>query len=55
MPVSSQGPHKREAGGSESEMEEAAVLVVTMEEGGTNRDAAPLETGKGRKWFSLEL
>lgn len=31
--MSSQGPHKREARGSESEMEEAAVLAVRMEEG----------------------
>lgn len=30
--VSSQGPHKKEAGGSESEMEEVALLAMTMEE-----------------------
>lgn len=53
--MSSPGPHKREAGGSESEMEEAALLAVTMEEGPRARDAVPLEAGTGRKRFSRGL
>ena len=45
-PVSSQGPHRREAGGSESELEEAALRAVRTEEGPRARGAVPLEAGK---------
>lgn len=48
-PVSSQGPHKRGAGGTESEMEVATLLAVTMEEEAMSEDVAPPEVGKGRK------
>lgn len=47
--MSSQGPHKREAGGTESEMEVAMLPAVTMEEEALSKDVAPLEVGKGRK------
>ena len=46
--MSSQGPCKREEGGSEAERDaDAALLAVRMQEGPRARDAAPLEAGKG--------
>ena len=42
-----QGLYKREAGGSESEVEEAELQAVRMEEGPRVRGMAPLEAGKG--------
>ena len=44
-PGSSQRPHKREAGGSESEMEEAALMAVKTEEGATSQGC-----GTSRSW-----
>ena len=53
-PVSSQGPHKREAGRSESELEEAALLAVMMEEGATSQGSGASRSCKVWKQFSLE-
>ena len=44
-PVSSRGPHQREVGGSESELEEAVLWAVRTEEGATSQGC-----GASRSW-----
>ena len=53
-PASSQGPHKRKAGGQSQRLQDAALLALMMEGGATNQGMlAPLETRKGKTGFSL--
>lgn len=49
-PVLSKRPHKAEAGGSESEMKEAVLWAVTMEEGAMSQGC-----GISRRWKSQEI
>ena len=51
-PVSSQGPRKREAGRSESELEEAALWAVRTEEGATSQGCGTSRSWKRWKRFS---
>lgn len=49
-PVPLLGPHQREAGGSESEMEEVALLIVKTEEGTVSLGRSP-----SRRWKRPEM
>lgn len=53
--MSLQGPLKREARGSEAEMEEAELLAVKMEGEATARDVAPLRNWKRLQTEELAL